>query len=64
MSEHDERAENGDGERVVVRDRRRIDPETGQVRTPDGADSAPAGASSMTSPSISLSTNDPGVSGM
>ena len=44
MSEHDERAENGDGERVVVRDRRRIDPETGQVRTPDGADSAPARA--------------------
>ena len=26
---------NGDGERVVVRDRRRIDPETGAVRTPD-----------------------------
>ena len=25
-----------DGERVVVRDRRRIDPETGAVRTPDG----------------------------
>jgi molecular chaperone GrpE len=28
--------ENEDGERVVVRDRRRIDPETGAVRTPDG----------------------------
>ena len=27
-----------DGERVVVRDRRRIDPETGAVRTPDGSD--------------------------
>jgi len=27
--------EDGDGERVVVRDRRRIDPETGAVRTPD-----------------------------
>ena len=41
----DERAENGaDGERVVVRDRRRIDPETGEVRTPAGADAAPAGA--------------------
>ena len=46
MTGHDprQRAENGDGERVVVRDRRRIDPETGQVRTPDGADTAPAGA--------------------
>lgn len=33
-------------ERVVVRDRRRIDPETGQVRTPvgDAAGAAPAGA--------------------
>ena len=28
--------ENGDGERVVVRDRRRVDPDTGTVRTPDG----------------------------
>jgi molecular chaperone GrpE len=27
-------AENGDGERVVVRDRRRIDPVTGEVRAP------------------------------
>ena len=32
-----------DGERVVVRDRRRIDPETGEVRTPDGADAAGRG---------------------
>jgi molecular chaperone GrpE len=31
-----------DGERVVVRDRRRIDPETGQVRTPDGESSSGA----------------------
>jgi molecular chaperone GrpE len=30
--------ESEDGERVVVRDRRRIDPETGAVRTPDGED--------------------------
>ena len=30
--------ENGDGERVVVRDRRRVDPDTGAVRTPDGSD--------------------------
>jgi molecular chaperone GrpE len=29
-------AEHGDGERVVVRDRRRIDPVTGEVRAPDG----------------------------
>ena len=35
MSDHDRntRAGNGEPERVVVRDRRRIDPETGQVRT-------------------------------
>jgi molecular chaperone GrpE len=44
-------AENGaDGERVVVRDRRRIDPETGQVRTPAEADAPPAGAASVTEP--------------
>lgn len=45
MTDHDrdERADNGaDAERVVVRDRRRIDPVTGEVRTPAGA--APAGA--------------------
>ena len=36
--------ESEDGERVVVRDRRRIDPETGAVRTPDGAaEAAPSG---------------------
>jgi molecular chaperone GrpE len=36
VSRHDrnEGAENGDGERVVVRDRRRIDPVTGEVRAP------------------------------
>jgi molecular chaperone GrpE len=38
----DRNTENGDGERVVVRDRRRIDPVTGEVRTPAG--DAPAGA--------------------
>ena len=36
-----EGAENGDGERVVVRDRRRIDPVTGEVRAQAGQ---PAGA--------------------
>jgi molecular chaperone GrpE len=36
------RPESEDGERVVVRDRRRIDPETGAVRTPDGEQ--PSGA--------------------
>jgi molecular chaperone GrpE len=43
VSRHDRNdgAENGDGERVVVRDRRRIDPVTGEVRTPAGQ---PAGA--------------------
>jgi molecular chaperone GrpE len=46
--DRDERTENGaDGERVVVRDRRRIDPVTGEVRTPAGSPSptdGPAGA--------------------
>jgi molecular chaperone GrpE len=37
-------SETEDGERVVVRDRRRIDPETGAVRTPDGeAEASPSG---------------------
>jgi molecular chaperone GrpE len=46
VSDHDrnERAENGaDGERVVVRDRRRIDPVTGEVRTPAGPQPSEAG---------------------
>jgi len=42
MTQHDRNAENGEGERVVVRDRRRIDPVTGEVRVPAG--DAPAGA--------------------
>jgi molecular chaperone GrpE len=46
MSDRDrnESAENGDGERVVVRDRRRIDPVTGEVRAPaaEPAGAAPA----------------------
>ncbi|TQM35852.1 nucleotide exchange factor GrpE [Pseudonocardia cypriaca] len=43
MTDHDrnEGADRGDGERVVVRDRRRIDPVTGEVRSPAGD---PAGA--------------------
>jgi molecular chaperone GrpE len=36
-----EAAENGDGERVVVRDRRRIDPVTGEVRGPGPAGAGP-----------------------
>ncbi|MHA6620495.1 nucleotide exchange factor GrpE [Pseudonocardia sp. DLS-67] len=46
MSRHDRNeAEKGDGERVVVRDRRRIDPVTGEVRSPaeQSAGAAPAG---------------------
>lgn len=44
MTDHDrsEHAGNGDGERVVVRDRRRIDPVTGDVRAP--AEEPSAGA--------------------
>jgi len=40
--------ESEDGERVVVRDRRRIDPETGAVRTPDGEQ--PSGAAPAAEP--------------
>ena len=44
MSEDPNRhPENGDGERVVVRDRRRVDPDTGAVRTPDGESFPPGG---------------------
>ncbi|MBN9098831.1 MULTISPECIES: nucleotide exchange factor GrpE [unclassified Pseudonocardia] len=39
MSDHDKHAENGDGEPVVVRDRRRIDPDTGEVRSPSDVES-------------------------
>ena len=42
--------ESEDGERVVVRDRRRIDPETGAVRTPDGEQ--PSGAAPAAEPEV------------
>jgi molecular chaperone GrpE len=48
--------ENGDGERVVVRDRRRVDPDTGEVRTPDGEQ--PSGA---TIPTPGVVADDPRV---
>ena len=52
----DERAENGaDGERVVVRDRRRIDPVTGEVRTPAGE---PAGVASADLPEADIGLGD------
>jgi molecular chaperone GrpE len=48
--------ESEDGERVVVRDRRRIDPETGAVRTPDGeASTSPAGAAPAAEPEVEVS---------
>ena len=43
-------SESEDGERVVVRDRRRIDPETGAVRTPDGESSWPPRAGDRPGP--------------
>ena len=43
MTERDHNEKPEQGEPVVVRDRRRIDPETGAVRSPSGADTAPAG---------------------
>ena len=46
--------ESEDGERVVVRDRRRVDPETGAVRTPDGeGDAQPSGAAPAASAPVS-----------
>ncbi len=48
--DRNEHGENGaEGERVVVRDRRRIDPVTGEVRTPAGE---PAGAAPAESPEV------------
>ena len=46
MTPDPKRPDSEDGERVVVRDRRRVDPETGEVRTPDPEVSAsePGGA--------------------
>jgi len=41
VSEHSNREEHEEPERVVVRDRRRIDPLTGEVRSPEGT--APSG---------------------
>jgi molecular chaperone GrpE len=62
VTEHDRnnRADNGaDGERVVVRDRRRIDPETGAVRTPDGeADVSPPGAAPADGSALQADTAD------
>jgi molecular chaperone GrpE len=39
-NDRSERTDDGEGERVVVRDRRRIDPVTGEVRTPAGDEPA------------------------
>jgi molecular chaperone GrpE len=51
--------ESEDGERVVVRDRRRIDPETGAVRTPDGeADVSPPGAAPADGSALQADTAD------
>ena len=46
--DRNEHTDNGDSERVVVRDRRRVDPATGEVRTPAAADDAAAGAGRTT----------------
>jgi len=55
-----------DGERVVVRDRRRIDPETGAVRTPDDSDRSgrPApdqNTSGAAEPQADIPADDPRV---
>jgi molecular chaperone GrpE len=49
MSDHD-RASRGEQEPVVIRDRRRIDPETGEARVPE-ADGAPAPKAEEPAPS-------------
>ncbi|MCU1670975.1 nucleotide exchange factor GrpE [Pseudonocardia sp.] len=62
MTDHDrnEHAENGDGERVVVRDRRRIDPVTGEVRPPSG-ESPDGGAAPAEEVPVSENAVDPRV---
>jgi len=55
--------ENGDGERVVVRDRRRVDPDTGAVRTPD-SDRSDADASAPRSARGGRPTPDQNPSGV
>ena len=53
-----------DGERVVVRDRRRIDPETGAVRTPDGESLSPGSEeppSRAAEPQADIPADDPRV---
>jgi molecular chaperone GrpE len=49
------------GERVVVRDRRRIDPETGAVRTPDGEAAASPSGAAPDEPAAADSADDPRV---
>lgn len=44
MTDHDHSEHAADGERVVVRDRRRIDPQTGKARNPDGTQTVPSGS--------------------
>jgi len=50
--DRNEHAENGDGERVVVRDRRRIDPVTGEVRRAAGEPAAPAAEEAPADPRV------------
>ena len=49
-----------DGERVVVRDRRRIDPETGTVRAPEG-DTSGAAPADAAAPEPEAAADDPRV---
>jgi molecular chaperone GrpE len=61
VTEHDrnDRADNGaDGERVVVRDRRRIDPVTGEARAPVGDESTGAGAGHVSGVEEPLAADD------
>ncbi|MHA6785864.1 nucleotide exchange factor GrpE [Pseudonocardia saturnea] len=64
MTDHDrsEHAGNGEGERVVVRDRRRIDPVTGDVRAPaEEESSAGADPEAVRSPEEDVSVNETGL---
>ncbi|WP_300015036.1 nucleotide exchange factor GrpE [Pseudonocardia sp.] len=66
MTSHDrnEHAGNGDGERVVVRDRRRVDPVTGEVRAPAGdepAGAAPAASDPVEEVSVTEAEADPRI---
>jgi molecular chaperone GrpE len=58
VTDHDRSTENGEGERVVVRDRRRIDPVTGDVRVPAEEESSAGAAPAAAEEDVPVSETD------